>query len=152
MIKTKFKFIGILLIMILSCSLMSCKKIYKENEARAFIDEIYEYIDSNKGNYGLIDVRPLDESYALGHFKGFINYDIEEGTINEFIYKIESLYTKEKALFLIDEDGSKVIALKDVLKEHGYKKVYIFLGGYEKLALENQNDFIVVTGKEDCGC
>ncbi len=90
----------IFVILILLVTISSCKETtdYEIGEERAFIDAIYKYIDSNKKNYCLIDVRDLDEAFAKGHFRGFINYDIEKGNIDEFIYKIESMYSKDKAI------------------------------------------------------
>lgn len=149
----KISFLLILSIILLS--LTSCKKEeykkYTTNEEKDFINQIYKYIDNNK-EYCLIDVRDLETEYALGHFKGFINYSIEKGSVDEFVYKIKTMYSKEKAIFIIDKDGSKVEELMDALKNEGYPKIYIYLGGYEKLEQNNNDDFIVVTGTDDCGC
>ena len=144
----------IFVILILLVTISSCKETtdYEIGEERAFIDAIYKYIDSNKKNYCLIDVRDLDEAFAKGHFRGFINYDIEKGNIDEFIYKIESMYSKDKAIFIIDEDGSWVQQLQQALKKVNYKTVIIYLGGYQRLEKANQNDFEIITGKDDCGC
>ncbi len=149
--KISFLFIFILL----TLTLTSCKKeeykSFKIGEEKEFIDQIYEYIDNDK-EYCLIDVRDLETEYAKGHFKGFINYSIEKGNIEEFTYKIESMYSVEKAIFIVDKDGTKVTDLMNALKNNGYKKIYIYLGGYNLLEEKNNNDFVVVTGKDDCGC
>lgn len=142
--------ISILLICLTSCKKEEYKK-YSIGEEKEFINQIYDYIDNNK-EYCLIDVRDLETEYAEGHFKGFINYSIEKGSTNEFVYKIKSMYSKEKAIFIIDKDGSNVEELMNALKEEGYQKIYIYLGGYETLEKNNNDDFIVVTGKDDCGC
>lgn len=146
-----------IIVIILFCLFMctSCKKEefkqYVENEARSFIDEIYSYIDKKK-DYCLIDARSLNEDFASGHFRGFINYDIESGSLDEFSYKIESMYAKDTVIFIIDKDGSNINDLMIKLKEVGYKKIHGYLGGYEKLLKENKNDFDIVTGTDDCGC
>lgn len=139
------------LLLFASCNIKTYKT-YEEDMAKEFIDEIYEYIDNGKANYCLIDVRDLNTSYANGHFKGFINYDIKNGTIDEFLYKIESMYSKDKTIFIIDEDGSNIEELMNKLKDKGYKKIHGYLGGYNRLEEENNNDFEVVTGTDDCGC
>ena len=148
----KINLIFVIVMMLLVIS--SCQKttVDQIGEERSFIDEIYKYIDSNKTNYCLVDVRDLDNAFAKGHFRGFINYDIEKGNMDEFIYRIESMYSKDKTIFIIDEDGSWVQQLQQALKKAKYKKVIIYLGGYQRLEKENQNDFEVVTGKDDCGC
>ena len=148
----KINLIFVIVMMLLVIS--SCQKttVYQIGEERSFIDEIYKYIDSNKKNYCLVDVRDLDNAFAKGHFRGFINYDIEKGNMDEFIYRIESMYSKDKTIFIIVEDGSWVQQLQQALKKAKYKKVIIYLGGYQRLEKENQNDFEVVTGKDDCGC
>ena len=71
---------------------------------------------------------------------------------DEFVYKISSMYSKDKVIFMIDSDGSVVEILQQALKEEGYKKIYIYLGGYQKLLEKNDSDFVVVTGTDDCGC
>lgn len=140
---------------IVSFSLFSCKKkeykMFKINEERFFIDEIYQYINNNKG-YCLIDVRSLNEEYAKGHFRGFINYDIKKGNVDEFVYRITTMYSKDKAIFIIDQDGNDVIKLMEALKQAQYQKIYIYLGGYHNLLQANQDDFVVVEGTDDCGC
>ena len=62
------------------------------------------------------------------------------------------MYSKDKTIFIIDEDGSYVETLQSVLNTRGYKKVIIYLGGYERLKDENKNDFEIVNGIDDCGC
>ena len=96
----KINLIFVIIMMLLVIS--SCQKttVYQIGEERSFIDEIYKYIDSNKKNYCLVDVRDLDNAFAKGHFRGFINYDIEKGNMDEFIYRIESMYSKIKQFLL----------------------------------------------------
>ena len=146
----------IIVFLILLLTLSSCGKknymIYDEASSRKFINEIYDHIEKGKSDYCLIDVRDLNNSYASGHFKGFINYDIQNGTIDEFLYKIESMYSKDKTIFIIDEDGSKIEELMKELKNKGYKKIHGYTGGYNNLLKENNNDFEIVTGTDDCGC
>lgn len=145
----------IILFFLMLLSLTSCQRNYQSfaiGEENKFIDKIYDYIEKNEHNYVLVDVRQLDEEYAKGHFFGFINYDIENGSIGEFVYKIESMYSKDKAIFIIDKDGSYVNELMQALKNKKYKKIYIYEGGYSRLFDANNNDFTVVIGKDDCGC
>ncbi len=150
----KISFLILILLMIFS--LTSCKKTeyksYNIGEEKAFIDKIYSYIDKGDNNYLLIDVRSLNTDYANGHFRGFINYDIANGNIDEFVYRITSMYSKEKSIFIIDKDGSHVKSLMNALKEKKYKRIYIYLGGYDKLNSANQSDFEIITGTNDCGC
>lgn len=143
-------FVSVLLLCITSCK-KKVYRIYNVGEEKEFIDQIYKYIDNNE-EYCLIDVRDLETEYAIGHFKGFINYNIGKGSTEEFVYKVKSMYSKEKAIFIIDKDGSKVETLMEVLKEEGYPKIYVYLGGYSILEQNNNNDFIIVTGTDDCGC
>ena len=141
-------------ILLLFCllTLTSCNKLksYSASSGKDFIDEIYSYIDSEK-DYLLIDVRSIDE-YASGHFFGFTNYDIDKGSVDEFVYKISSMHSKKKAIFIVDKDGSNVESLGNALKDAGYKKVYIYLDGYTELSKNNENDFSIVTGTSDCEC
>ena len=149
------KKISLLILIFISMFLFKKKKKktnYIVGEERAFIDKIYEYIEKKPKDYCLVDVRDLNEAYGMGHFRGFINYDIQNGNTDEFIYKIESMYSKDKTIFIIDEDGSYVETLQSVLNTRGYKKVIIYLGGYERLKDENKNDFEIVSGIDDCGC
>lgn len=150
----KISFVIILFICLLCLS--SCKKskyvTYNIGEEQKFFDQVYEFIDKENNNYCLVDVRELETSYASGHFRGFINYDIKNGSVDEFVYKMKSMYSLDKAIFIIDEDGTDVTTLMDALKDEGYKKIYIYLGGYQKLNEANNSDFVVVTGTDDCGC
>ena len=151
------KKISILLItLIMTLFISSCAntqyKYYGIGDEKRFIDKIYEYVDEEKHEYCLVDVRTLEEEYAQGHFFGFINYDIKNGTIEEFIYKMESMYSKNRAVFIIDSDGTYVDNLLKVLKDKGYKKIYVYEGGYSRLVAANNGDFSIVTGTDDCGC
>ncbi len=141
----------VLCLFIILLFITSCNKTFKKEKAEVFIDEIYKCIESGKP-YCLIDVRKLNEEYAIGHFKGFINYDIENGSVSEFVYKIESMYSKDKTLFIIDKDGSQVSILKDALKKAGYHKINIYLGGYDELLKANHGDFEIEVGIDNCGC
>ena len=122
----KYSLIFILVLMLIVVCGCSKIKIYKVDEERTFIDEIYKHISKSKNDYFLVDARELNTKYASGHFRGFINYDIKNGTIDEFLYKIESLYAKNKTAFIIDEDGEYVEMLATSLKDAGYKKIYIY--------------------------
>ena len=57
-----------------------------------------------------------------------------------------------KSIFLIDESGEDVEKVANFLKEIGYKKIYIYLGGYSKLVTVNDNYFTITTGTKDCDC
>ena len=84
----KINLIFVIVMMLLVIS--SCQKttVYQIGEERSFIDEIYKYIDSNKKNYCLVDVRDLDNAFAnhpfaLTHAQSiiwiitFIRYDFQ---------------------------------------------------------------------------
>lgn len=149
--KISILLIALLLIMITSC-VNTQYKYYGIGDEKRFIDKIYEYVDEEKHEYCLVDVRELEEEYAMGHFFGFTNYDIKNGSIEEFVYKMESMYSKNRAVFIIDSDGSYVDSLLKALKECNYKKIYVYEGGYSRLLAANNGDFSVVTGTDDCGC
>ncbi len=147
------KRINLFLFLVLTLFLLtSCAKIkeYDSTTSEEYIDLIYNHIDKDK-EYLLIDARSLEE-YAKGHFFGFINYDIEKGTLDEFGYKIESMHSKDKSIFIIDEDGRYVESLASVLLDAGYKKIYIYTSGFNKLNEYNNDDFQIVTGTDDCEC
>lgn len=147
-----FLFLFLLMFFITSCS----KKIktYESDNGIAFLEKIKEYSLKNEHDYVLIDVRDLDEEYAKGHFFGFTNYDLSKGNLDEFGNFVESMYNKEKTMFIIDRDGTFVESVSQKLKKIGYKKIYVYLGGYEKLNEYNVDETYirVVTGKEGCNC
>ena len=147
----KINLIFVIVMMLLVIS--SCQKttVYQIGEERSFIDEIYKYIDSNKKNYCLVDVRDLDNAFAKGHFRGFINYDIEKGNMDEFIYRIESMYSKDKTIFIIDEDGSWVQQLQQALKKAKYKVVWKIISGKKNISIKKKGKYkqkIQIKGKK----
>lgn len=149
-------FICLFLFLILFFMTSCRKKIskYELNEGISFLEKIKEYALKNEHDYVLIDLRQLDEEYAMGHFFGFTNYDLTRGNLDEFGAFVSNMYNPEKTVFIIDKDGNTVEQASQKLKQIGYKNIHIYLGGYEKLNTynENENYFRIVTGKEDCNC
>lgn len=147
----------ICLLMLNLLALNSCsKKIksYDSLEGVAFLEKINEFSKALDHNYVLLDLRKLDEEYALGHFYGFTSYDLGTGNLDELESYMKGMHHLEKHIFIIDSDGSFVVDASTRLKKAGYKKIYVYLGGFEKLNEYNAHEkyFKVVTGKEDCAC
>ncbi len=157
----------ILIILILLLTLTSCKKIksYNDSNGDKFIDEYYEYLADNKQGYVAIDLRKLEPDYANGHLNGFKSYQYQltkneneqeekyiERISNTFLKWIELNYSKDLTIFLIDYDGS--IVEKEIvnLEKIGYKKIYIYIDGYDTLINHLNNKVEIKKGVEDCGC
>ncbi len=151
------KMIKVIMIFSMLLALCSCSKkikIYDAADGDKFLESIDKLSKSMEHDYGLIDLRDFEMDYTKGHFFGFNSYDLENGNMDELKKYIESIYHKEKMLFIIDKNGDKVESVAKELKKIGYKRINIYLGGYEKLNSFNYNEkyFRVVTGKEGCNC
>lgn len=152
---TKIKGIAIIFLLLLLCGLAGCKKqvtTYQATQGKAFFEEIYQYIEKNEHNYVLLDTRNRDNAYANGHFFGFMNYDIEQGSLEELGNHLQNMHHKKKTIFIIDEDGRNVEKIAAHLASIGYRKMSVYLGGYNTLLSYNEQYFQVVTGLEDCDC
>lgn len=144
-----------LLLCVGGCASCSKKiKTYEKTDGVAFLEEIQSLSKIVDHNYVLLDVRKLDEEYALGHFYGFTNYDLTKGNVDELVSYMKGMHHIEKHIFIIDRDGSLVQDASSSLKKAGYKKISIYLGGFETLKEYNTGEtyFKIVTGKEDCAC
>lgn len=141
-----------LLLLITTTSCISKKiKTFEKDEAKAFLELANEYNTKMDHNYVLIDLRELNTKYKEGHFFGFINYDIKNGSLENLQNKLKN-HHYSKSIFLIDESGEDVEKVANFLKEIGYKKIYIYLGGYSQLVTVNDNYFTITTGTKDCDC
>lgn len=152
---TKMKVILSIMLMGFLCGITGCQKqikTYQSYQGKAFFEEIYQYIEKNEHNYVLLDTRKRDASYANGHFFGFMNYDIEQGTLEELGHHLQSMHHRKKTIFIIDEDGQDVETIATYLSSIGYRKIRVYLGGYNTLLPYNEQYFQVVTGLEDCDC
>jgi len=146
--------------------LSSCKHIYvyKEDKANAYLEEYYLYISNKKQGFQAIDLRTQSPLYINGHLNGFINYDyqnVPRTNENDLEYEMKksNLFhqwmlkniDKSEALFLIDLDGDIVRAEAQKLKAMGYKKIHIYLAGYESLIKYNQK-IEIIKGTSSCDC
>lgn len=138
-------------IVFLSSCVVKKIKVYEENQAIKFLDETQKYTSTTRDDYVLLDLRDLNNSFAKEHFVGFINYDINNGSFEELMQKL-IIANKQDTIFIIDEKGKDVIRVAEYLKKCGYKKIIIYLGGYENLRKNNSNYFTTRSGIEDCDC
>ena len=78
------KKISFLLIITLSLFvLVSCK--IKKTSKEEYVDLLYRYHTLMKEENVCIDLRDLNQEYANGHIKGFINYNYQNGSDEEFL-------------------------------------------------------------------
>lgn len=138
-------------IVFLSSCVVKKIKVYEESQAIKFLDETQKYTSTTRDDYVLLDLRDLNNSFAKEHFVGFINYDINNGSFEELMQKL-IIANKQDTIFIIDEKGKDVIKVAEYLKKCGYKKIIIYLGGYENLRKNNSNYFTTRSGIEDCDC
>lgn len=131
-------------------TLTSCtiKKLNKDE----YINLVYKYHTLMEKDNVCIDLRDLNTSYAKGHIKGFINYNYRNGSDEEFIVFMNTMYNKNIYVFLIDEDGSDVFHVAKLLKDNGYRHIIIYDGGYQKLEQYAKKYMQIVSGIDDCGC
>ena len=145
------KRISILFVIILSLFILSsCSRIETKNK-EDYVDMLYNYHTLGKKDTACIDLRTLDE-YGKGHLKGYINYNFEKGTSEEFIIFVTNIYNKDTYIFLIDEAGEYVNIASKLLKDEGYKHIVIYEEGYNSLVEYASNYILVVEGTDDCGC
>ena len=143
-----------LLICLLLITLTSCKSkviaTNKDNYSK-YINEFYQYQIGQKEGYVAVDLRDTN-TYAEGHIKGFISYNYQNLTKEEFINYITGMYNKKTTIFLLDSDGSLIEEVSSILQELEYKKIYIYTDGYESLIELAKNDIFIETGLDNCGC
>ena len=143
-----------LLICLLLITLTSCKSkviaTNKDNYSK-YINEFYQYQIGQKEGYVAVDLRDTN-IYAEGHIKGFISYNYQNSTKEEFINYITGMYNKKTTIFLLDSDGSLIEEVSSILQELEYKKIYIYTDGYESLIELAKNDIFIETGLDNCGC
>lgn len=143
-----------LLICLLLITLTSCKSkviaTNKDNYSK-YINEFYQYQIGQKEGYVAVDLRDTN-IYAEGHIKGFISYNYQNSTKEEFINYITGMYNKKTTIFLLDSDGSLIEEVSSILQELEYKKIYIYTDGYESLIELAKDDIFIETGLDNCGC
>lgn len=144
-------YIILLLLFIFPC-LTSCKKIITtdKDSADKYIETLYKYQIGQKKNGIMIDLRDID-IYAEGHIKGFISYDYLKDP-DGFIPYMEGMYSKDKVVFLLSDESDLILEVSKVLQENGYKKIYIYLDGYDSLISLSSDYFFIETGLDNCGC
>lgn len=143
------KKINLTLIIFILLMLTSCKvKSYSKEE---YVDKIYHYHVLQEKDNVCVDLRTLEE-YGKGHIKGFVNYNYKNGSNEEFISYMTSMYDKNIYIFLIDEDGKNVVDASSILKKEGYKNIIIFEKGYDNLELYASKNLEIVEGIDDCNC
>lgn len=131
-------------------TLTSCK--VKNLTKEDFVDKYYHYHVLEEKETGAIDLRDLHSEYAMGHLKGFVNYNFQNGNKEEFIYYVSSLYNKNFHIFLIASNKEDIQEASTFLKEEGYKHIYIYEEDFDTL-LEYAKDYIqIIEGIDDCGC
>lgn len=139
----------ILVITLLLFLLTSCKvKTYSKEK---YVDCFYNYHVLQKKDNACIDLRELDE-YSKGHIKGFVNYNYKQGSKEEFIQYMTSMYDKDIYIFLIDDYGDHVEKAADILKKEGYKRIIICDVGYNDLEEYAKKHLQIVEGIDDCNC
>ena len=143
------KKINLTLIIFILLMLTSCK--VKSYSKEKYVDKIYHYHVLQEKDNVCVDLRTLEE-YGKGHIKGFVNYNYQNGSNEEFIYYMTSMYDKNIYIFLIDEDGKNVVDASSILKKEGYKNIIIFEEGYDNLELYASKNLEIVEGIDDCNC
>lgn len=126
-------------------------KVYEKSQILNFLDETKKYTSTTRNDYVLLDLRNLNDAYAIEHFVGFINYDINNGTLEELKQKL-IIANKTDTIFIIDENGDDVIEVAQYLKKCGYKKLIIYLGGFKNIKSNANDYFMIKSGIEDCAC
>lgn len=146
----KIKFLLVVTLLFSILILSSCK--VKETSIEEYVELVYHYHVLMEKENVCIDLRDLNTSYSEGHFKGFINYNYRNGSSEEFLIYINSMYSKNIYIFLIDENGEYVEEASKTLIKNGYKNIIICKDGYNKI-VEHATEYLqVVTGTDDCGC
>ena len=144
----RISFLAIILLSLVTLSSCKIKTFSKEKYVQCF----YNYhVQSEKNAVG-IDLRDLETEYASGHIKGFVNYNYQKGSKEEFIIYVTSLYNKKTYIFLIDNNGEYVHSVAQILKEEGYKNIIVYDKGYNDIEEYAKETLQIVEGTDDCGC
>lgn len=154
----KSKIIYILLIVLSTCFLTSCK-VKETKDSSKFIDLVYSWSSGKLENSCLIDLRELRnnatiDDYDSGHISGALSYDYGNLNKEKFITWITGLYSKKATILLIDSGHEEYKVISEYLKEAGYKKIIAYTLGYQELkkARDFNQKLVESTGVEDCGC
>lgn len=142
--------------------LTSCGKIKLIDKEKTFCEKLEKY-DINpeiRKQTVFLDLRitgdenSTKETYAAYHFNGAVNYNYRNGSKEEFIYWFTTRYNTNYTVFLFDDGDGAVAEVKDILKEEGYKEIYGFTKGYEKLRKSDEytKRFVETKGLEGCDC
>ena len=146
----KSSFILLVALLLSLILLTSCK--VKKTTKEEYVDLVYRYHVLMEKDNVCIDLRDLNTSYNTGHFKGFINYNYQKGSKDEFLIYMNSMYNKSTYIFLIDENGEYVNEASNILLKNGYKNVIIYEFGYNDIVDYAKEHLQIVTGTDDCGC
>jgi len=92
-----------------------------------------ELLQNQKGKVVLLDVRTAQE-YEQGHIENAKNIDVLQ---NDFVQKIERL-DKNTPVYVYCRSGHRSMKAAQILKEHGFTKVYNLAGGYIAWSKENK--------------
>ena len=163
----KSKIIYILLILLSTCFLTSCK-VKEIEDSSKFIDLVYSWSSGKlekliylffPSKKLLIDLRELKnnatiDDYDSGHISGALSYDYGNLNKEKFTTWITGLYSKKATILLIDSGHEEYKVISEYLKEVGYKKIIAYTLGYQELkkAKEFNQKLVESTGVEDCGC
>ncbi len=146
----KSSFLLVVALLLSLILLTSCK--VKKTTKEEYVDLVYRYHVLMEKDNVCIDLRDLNTSYNTGHFKGFINYNYQKGSKDEFLIYMNSMYNKSTHIFLIDENGEYVNEASNILLKNGYKNVIIYEFGYNDIIGYAKEHLQIVTGTDDCGC
>ena len=148
------RFIYILLIIFSIFLVIGCQKIKETTDSAYFIEQVYNWSNGKLENSILIDLRKLDEEYAMGHISGAKSYDYSKVDKEKFTTWITGMYHKKTTVLLIDSGNNEYQLIVEYLKEAGYKKIIAYTKGYNTLKEDEsfKIKLIEVKGKDDCGC
>ncbi len=113
---TMKKSIKLFLILLFITSLESCV------EEMLSPERFQKKLTEEKGV--LIDVRTSEE-YAEEHIDGAINGNVQDVNFKKWIDSLD----KSKAYFLYCKSGKRSAQAMDMMKENGFKKLYMLKGG-----------------------
>ncbi len=133
-----------LLLLFVSIFLVGCKQ--EKIKAITDINQFDKII--NEEGVLLYDIRTNDIC-ALGHIPYFLCMGGETKNLEEIAQNIMIVYPSHNKKIVIIGDDSDVLEVFNILVENGYKKLYYFVGGYEKYALEKGDSFVPAVG---CDC
>ena len=143
----------ILLLLFCLLSLSSCKNkgmdIYDNNNIDEFISLFYETINDEDVKYVACDFRTKTE-YETEHLRQFQNYDLQNGSFEEFLNWLTSNYSKKHQVYLFMNEILNDDQLNELKKN--YKCIKIYKGDYETLRVKGEEFFTFDSGPYDCGC